>query len=229
MNFTESDLERIAIDGPRLAPVLATLRGARSLWHRTSVESLKQILDHGAIEPNDGRFPETYPQSKSCYGRYIGAVCLFDFDTEPLDEILVHAWKWAAFLTDRGAATVLIRIARDALDPTKLTLPPEVKYPNMPRVQGHDGAAYVPTYIPRVEAWYRAPVRAAAFREFVLIKDGSDFEHMRVDLGPAALASIAATDRTWSAAAEAEQERRRAAGEFNIVEILRAARERTKK
>jgi len=94
-----NDIDAAHIEQARAdyAWILPTVHQSGSLWHRTSIDSFREILQSGAILPSDGRFAPTYPQSNSCYGRHIGAVCLFDFDSEPLNQILLHAIKWGPF------------------------------------------------------------------------------------------------------------------------------------
>jgi len=143
-----------------LAQIFDVLRGQSFLWHRTSIESLKAILRHGTIEPNHGQFSYTYPQSEKCYGRELGAVCLFDFDTEPVEDILLQACKWQQFLTDSGSATILIRIDRKALKKKNLILPNAVQ-----------GSAHV--LIPHVEAWHKGSISTSAFRGYLAVRKGS--------------------------------------------------------
>lgn len=192
---------------------MRALRGNGLLWHRTSIESLDQILRHGAIEPNDGRFATTYAQSSGSYGKYIGAVCLFDFDTESLQEILDQAFNWSQFLKDRGPLTIMIGIDRGRLNRDDLILAGDAKHPHYPEcptipvVDGlfaADGTPLrVPMYIPRVEAWHKGAIRISCCCEYLAIRRDAD-HYERIAVGADAMKEIRKFDHEWRLASRAQ-------------------------
>jgi hypothetical protein len=185
----------------RLAWIMPVLRGNGTLWHRTSVESLASILEHGAIEPNDGRFTETYPQSRVSYGKMISAVCVYDFDSAPLDEIYEHAWKWASFLKDQDPATVLIGIDCWRLNPDNVRPPGTVRLDTrddkLVCIEADGTVRPYAMYIPAVEAWHIGPISTVHFREYLVIRRGASDEQSisALPVTPVRADSISASKR----------------------------------
>jgi len=207
MPYSSSELTEIGEWRERLSEILPVLRGAGSLWHRTSVASLKKIEAHGAIEPNTGQFPTTYDQSEISYGRYLGAVCLFDFDSEREDDVLFHALNWVGFLQDQGVATVLIRLDRDELsdenllfhpDIQKSLSPPSGQLEDMLLVTNQHGEQCSPMVIPRVEVLHTGRIPFDAFQEYLLIKKGKKYEHAALPPRPTAISKIEEFVEAWS-------------------------------
>jgi hypothetical protein len=180
---------------------ITALRGSGALYHRTSVESLGGILATGFVFPNVDRFVFTTCQSQNSYGRLCGAVCLFDFDTEPLDRIWMYLGDWASLLTDMGPATVLIEIAREKLDASKLLLPGSITGNACPRVTLPDGSYGCPVVAPWVEAVYHEPVPVSAFHRYVVVRAGGEYEHRRLAHVPGALKRIIKLNEKWRAVA----------------------------
>lgn len=164
----------------KLSSILPVLRGHRAVWHRTSLKDLDAILKHGAIEPNDGRFPFSYPQSEKCYARRIGAVSLFDFDSQSLREIILQAHHWAAFLRDKGDLTAWTKIGRERLVGINLMLPGQIRHEDMRVERGGGRPPYIPPYIPRVEAWYKGAIPVNAIQEILLVKDAEGYPFERI-------------------------------------------------
>lgn len=85
------------------------------LYHLTSVQGYRGIQRSGSIQPNDGRFPNTFPQSANSYGRSRGYVSLFDFETPTIRQCVHMRPVWDNFFTKRGAAKVLLKLDRNRL------------------------------------------------------------------------------------------------------------------
>jgi len=130
-------------------------------------------------------------------------------------------------LQDRGAATVVIKIDRAALDPAKLVLPYEVRGERMPRIEQKDaeGGPYVPTFIPRVEAWYRAPISRQHFRAYLVVRKRED-RFVQVPATAGALDEIERLGREWAALDAKANESDPWSG---VIRALMAARDRNSK
>ncbi len=130
------------------------------LWHRTGLEALLGIIKIGAIRPNDGSFPSTYPQSLNSYGRDIKAVSLFDFASASVTQIKDQEDKWRQFLSDQGLITIIIGINRSTIAGRLV--------PN--------GDAWMTlgtrNWIPHVEAWCRDEIPTTAFERYVVVSRG---------------------------------------------------------
>lgn len=229
--FTQSDLGHIERGRRDYGVVLSLLRGAGSLWHRTSTESLRAILASGHIYPNKGRFPMTYPQSRLCYGRAINAVCLFDFNSASEDEIFWQSIKWGPFVTDQKPATVWIEIPRSRLDSSRLSSALDFRGGNLlyvPVPAGEEGlfsgGKYVPTFIPYIEAWHRGPIAVSAFSRYLVFGEPENAtEHRSVATGPNAIEEIAAIGAEWAQRSKERGKAHLAAGGINLAEILKRA------
>lgn len=215
----DPDLEHIEESRQNLSPIFPILRGHGSLWHRTSVCNLKSILESGAILPNDGRFPYTYPQSRSCYSFHLGAISIFDFDTRSEIEIYRHAWKWASFLADQGTATVLIRLDRTKLEKDKLILPGAHTFSQMTRIK-ENGVSYIPTSIPEVEAFYQSAIPVSAFHDYLLVKEKSGYELSCIPFGPNSLLEIENYQLIWAKEIEQKRLNDRTNGVFDIGDLI---------
>jgi hypothetical protein len=158
---------------------------------------LVSILRDRALLPNDGRFPETYPQSKASYAKQLGAISLFDFDTEPVDSILDVAWKYVQFFRDQGAATIMIRIRRSALNNDRLIIPSRVPNSAKPRIEV-DGRHVLPIWIPHVEVLHIGQIHTRAFCEYLVMRK-SDDSYVRVPARKNALRRVRELSKRWEA------------------------------
>lgn len=199
-----------------LVRFLLVLRGTRVLWHRTSLQAFRGIIKSGAIEPNLGQFPYTYPQSKASFGRSIGAISLFDFDKASVDEIMRYSDAWAAFFVDQGAATIVIQI-----DPRKLDA----------SLFQDANSADSSNRIPFVEAWYRGKIPTSAFAGFLMVKGAHGIEDGAFDLIPMSDHAVCDVDNLASKLISAEvrdRECRLASGNLNLEDLVLASQvERT--
>lgn len=178
-----------------LSNIMPILRGGDNLWHRTSVANLQSILTEG-IRPNDGSLNHTYGVSKNSLGTKLGGVCLFDFDTFSLDEVLYSAMNWYQFLTDQGSATVWIRLRKDILIREDLILPGEINYESMETKSDVFGS-YIPMFIPYVEGWYKSNVPTQSFLDFLIIKKSSDHTHQIVKYDAETIEKIENLKKIW--------------------------------
>ena len=93
-----------------LFPLLRT-----GIFHRTSIDGYKGIRDSGFISANQGQFPYRYPQSEDYYGRSMGYVCLFDFESATEEQCIRIHHNWTQFFADHEPATIVLKLNRSAL------------------------------------------------------------------------------------------------------------------
>lgn len=199
------------------------LRGHGHLWHRTSLKSLEGILRAGAIVPNIGQLPETFPQSNGSYSRYLNGVSLFDFDTSNERNIFDSEWAWQSVLINN--LSVLIRIRRDALDRAKLKLPSEISS-SVECVNEPTGTnERVRMLIPAVEAIHIGPIPSSAFSGFILatFKNGGEILWHEAEHGSDPLVELSQIGAAWKAAHELRRAERKARGELDLAELVKAS------
>jgi hypothetical protein len=131
-----------------------------SLCHRTGIEGLKGIFKSGAIIPNDGSLPDTYPQSKMSYARNHNLVSLFDFDNSNEVECLNQIHEWYRFFFDHKPVTVVILLNRQPLE-SKLI-------PNEKAVKDTKGD-FFPIFIPHLEVFYPEPIPGDVFKGYLIV------------------------------------------------------------
>ena len=131
-----------------------------NLCHRTGIEALKNIFDTGAILPNDGRFPDTYPQSKGSFARIHNLVSLFNFEKQTEDECLKQIHDWYRFFFDHKPVTIVILLDRKTLTAKLMT--------NEKAVEITKGA-FDPIFLPQVETFYPQPIPCRAFTGYLII------------------------------------------------------------
>jgi len=132
----------------------------KNLCHRTGVEALRKILATGAILPNDGSFPDTYPQSKYSFARVYKMVSLFDFENQSNDETLYQIHNWYRFFFDHNPVTIVILLDRKQLA-AKLI-------PNAKAMEITQGT-FEPIFIPHVEVFYPESIPCDAFVGYLII------------------------------------------------------------
>jgi hypothetical protein len=178
-------------DPAEVAPSLwlqlrSRLRGHGHLWHRTSLPSLAGILRDGEIVPNTGQLSATFRESECSYGRHLGAVSLFDFDSSDESYIIYQQSIWVNVLTQYPYATVLICIHRDALDRSKLILPTEVK-PLDPEGR---------TYMPGVEALHIGRIPVSNLSMLTLLEVGKQWYEAMPDCNAVRILTERSTELT---------------------------------
>jgi hypothetical protein len=131
-----------------------------NLCHRTGIEALKNIFDRGAILPNDGKFPDTYPQSKVSFARRHNLVSLFDFEKQTENECLKQIHNWYRFFFDHKPVTIVILLDRKVLTANLMT--------NEKAFEITKGT-FDPLFLPYVEAFYPRPVPCKAFTGYLII------------------------------------------------------------
>jgi hypothetical protein len=127
----------------------------KGLWHCTSPIEYRQILQAGAIKPNDTGSHKWGPDPYAC--QQLGAVSLFDFQTPTKAQVLQTADRWAPFVC-MGAhhTTVVIGLDREKLQ-KKL-----VPYPaNKVNTTG--------AVIPFVETCHCGPIPTTAITQCLLV------------------------------------------------------------
>lgn len=122
--------------------------------------ALKNIFDTGAILPNDGTFPDTYPQSKNSFARIHKLVSLFDFKKQTEDRCLQILHDWYRFFFDHTPVTIVILLDRKILTPKLIT--------NEKAVAITKGT-FNPIFIPYLEAFYPRSVPCKAFTGYLII------------------------------------------------------------
>jgi hypothetical protein len=185
------------------------LRGHGHLWHRTSLASVSGILANHAILPNQGQFPNTFPQSENSSGRVIGAVSLFDFDSAPEAEFEIHRH-------DYWRGDVFIRIRREALVANNLIRATDMwNDPRLGDLAEDDKSRLV--YVPYLEVLYTEAVPETAFAGFVFVPDGASndgyYEATTLD----ELRRIA---KTRYAEIDREVAARHSRGEYTLAELI---------
>jgi hypothetical protein len=131
-----------------------------NLCHRTGMVALKNIFDTGAILPNDGTFPDTYPQSKNSFARIHKLVSLFDFKKQTEDRCLQSVHDWYRFFFDHKPVTIVILLDRKILTPKLITNEKAVAITKR---------TFDPIFIPYVEAFYPRSVPCKAFTGYLII------------------------------------------------------------
>lgn len=187
--------------------IINALRKYNCLWHRTSISSLKSIIQSGMILPNDGRFTVTYPQSENCLSRFYSSISLFDLGSRPEEAILGHAWKWASFFKDQGTATVIIGIKASQLSPEKLIYPWSIPHEEKLRLS-NEGKTVLPTHIPEIEVLYQGPISCEKFEVFCIAKKVPGFIFEMVEVGPDSISKIEELSGKWCIEEEAKLQKR---------------------
>jgi len=215
-------METLDTPSPAFLPLWARLRGHGYVWHRTSLSALPGILRDGAIVPNHGQLPTTFSQSEGSYSRHLGAVSLFDFDTEVESRIFDQKWKWARVLIARLPGTVVIRIRRDMLDRTKLILPTEITCGDPRLAPLTDEIRQMRMVIPAVEALYMDRIPTDAFSGFMMTAFGDMGAYLfqEVDLSDNALHILSRISTEWITEHEKRVAERHARCEFTFAEIV---------
>jgi hypothetical protein len=131
-----------------------------NICHRTGMEALKNIFETGAILPNDGTFPDTYPQSEGSFARTHNLVSLFDFAKQTEDECLKQIHDWYRFFFDHKPVTIVVLLDRQILTDKMIT--------NESAVAITKGM-FDPIFIPDVEAFYPQPIPCRAFTGYLII------------------------------------------------------------
>jgi hypothetical protein len=130
------------------------------LCHRTGIEALNNIFDTRAILPNDGTFPDTYPQSKVSFARVHNLVSLFDFEKQTEDACLKQIHDWYRFFFDHKPVTIVILLDRQILTNKIIT--------NESAVEITKGT-FDPIFLPHVEAFYPQPIPCQAFTGYLIV------------------------------------------------------------
>ena len=153
------DIESFRDSG--IAPVMPILQ--KGLFHRTSINGYRGIMESGFIVPNTGQFEYTYPQSKFYFSHRKGYVCLFDFESSREKDYRTNHLTWAQFFTDQKPVTVILKLNRKELA-EKL----------IPNSAGPKGLEPGNQFIPYVEAWYPEPIPVSSIESLIISFWNSD-------------------------------------------------------
>ena len=144
----------------------------REIFHTTSRDSLRAILDLGEIRPSGEFEHATSYRPDVHYGGRCGYVCLFDFETPTEEECLNrYRSKWGNVLRYHSPVTVAIKLRRSAIPNLIPNKPPEL-------VRDEHGQLFQPSYIPKVEVWSADPIPTSAILAYIVI-DATDIEKFR--------------------------------------------------
>ena len=110
--------------------------------------------------PNDGTFPDTYPQSKGSFARIQNLVSLFDFSKRTEDECLRQIHDWYRFFFDHKPVTMVILLDRKPLAANLIT--------NETAVDITKGT-FDPIFLPHVEAFYPQPIPCQVFTGYLIV------------------------------------------------------------
>jgi hypothetical protein len=180
MQFTERDLaflDRLGLlsvfrDDPeleggfssilrsRIKRLLPRLRRRPLLVHVTSVSGFNGIQQSGAILPNDGTYPDTFPQSARSSSRRLEAVALFDFATPTPLQFVEQFFKCEGHFWIHHPATLALLIQSDRIA-SRL-----IRYE-----EATEKLRYGPTKIPHLEVWSRSPIPFDLVESVVLLRD----------------------------------------------------------
>ena len=135
-----------------------------------------KIIDDGSIKPNDGEYPNRFPQSASSISHHFGFISLFDFTGFTLDNILEdESLKWLHFFMDQTPLNIAIQLNRDFLE-SKL-----VRFEDL--IENDIRRLY---RIPNVEVWSRESIPKEAFEQFLIVYN-SDWRTIQIVNDPCLL------------------------------------------
>lgn len=150
MNQNKNDASGCEIERFRNSGTFHLLPTIRlGLFHCTTVQGVRGIIQAGSIIPNKGKFEFTYPQSANSYALSKGWISLFDFAGTTEEHCISQHWKWESFFISRTTIKIALKLDREKLI-SKL-----ISNSARPRL-GHENYKIA---IPYVEAWYPEPIK----------------------------------------------------------------------
>lgn len=151
-----SDDERLREYEESVRPLFGTLMTPNSFWHRMSLQAFRSVVHGGYILPSGRGLQHTYPQSKECVATKLGAVSLFDFETEQRDRVIEQSIDWLQFMTDQGHPTLVLRLDKRSFVEgevvTQRDLTRENRWPMLAATE--EGGEIAAHHIPFVEVWH---------------------------------------------------------------------------
>jgi hypothetical protein len=151
-------------EGGRLGRLRHAVRWG--LLHVTSPLGFRGIKSAGAILPNQGQFPPTFPQSLNSFARCRGVVSLFDFESAS-DLQVAGTWiNSEDFFYCHKPATYALWLNR-ALLPARLITYEEAKAE----------VGYRRVKIPHIEVWCPVPIPFAAVAKVTVIVRADRLRH----------------------------------------------------
>lgn len=147
----------------------------RGYWHGTQAKTWSAIRTTGAIKPNVGQFPMSWPQTEMSYGYNHGCVMLFDFVT-PTEEQVIRTFGRVYDVLMR--CDVLLRIDRRRL--RQRIIPNSAAHPCRRRSDGR-----VFGCIQYCEVFYPGDITLRAISQVYrvpMFRDYREFKPVRVSL-----------------------------------------------
>lgn len=138
-------------------PVYKYIRGR--LFHRTTCQGMRGILSSGAIIPNNGSFPFSFPRSQASYGFRNRCICLFDFEGTSADEQIQTFVIWDNLIGQRGKTFFLVILDSTELRP-HLISSRSVPEPGQPNYAG---------CMRPIECWYSRLISINLVRQIVVV------------------------------------------------------------
>lgn len=155
----------------------------------------------GAIKPNDGSLPSSYETSIDIghAGYRLGGVCLFDFDTAPLDDVHWAAQHWHQFLSCFHPATVVLELNRQNLAAGALIEQDGPSWKPPPHQPPGSRSPHYPRWIPHVEAWYKGPIQLGAVSRILVFRAFSGDKYEEVGAVDNAVTTVERLAAEWAA------------------------------
>lgn len=197
--------------------VLEILRLKGTVWHRTTVAALPSIMADGAIKPNAGLFPATFPQSKSSYATLLKAVALFDFENATDHAIDDRRYAWEPIVFDHRPG-VLIEMDRSRLEEKSLLLASQITS-NDPRTEAIE-ERLKHTIIPDVEALYLDDIPMETFNRFLVLDHSDDGVFRFQEFEVPAFEALMRLASTWHAENETLAAARHKVGQCTLAEVV---------
>ena len=145
----------------------------QQVFHVTSVQGYKGIVEQGGLMPNSGEMDFTFPHIESSYAKKNGYISLFDFYTCPDNKIEVMKDTWIRIVAKHKPTIVIVF---DIDDLKNKIIPNSVlndKFKDCKFMQ-------VNYYVPRVEAWYPEPINVDRFQHILMF----NWDHRKVTTYP---------------------------------------------
>lgn len=138
-------------------PAYERVRGR--LFHRTTCQGMRGILDSGEIKPNDGSFPFSFSKSITSYGFRNGYICLFDFEDTSIEDQIRTFVIWDNLIGQMGKTFFLLILDSTELR-THLSSSRSAPQPGQPNYGG---------CMRPIECWYSHPIRLNLVRHVVVV------------------------------------------------------------
>ncbi|MFZ1388103.1 MAG: hypothetical protein WBP46_14725 [Thiolinea sp.] len=153
----------------RVPPVFNFING--KVFHVTSENGLKGIMDSGFIKPFDGTFKASWNLSPNAttYARTKNYVCLFDFKNCSPSQSIKYPEQWHNLVLRYNPFNFIIEINEDFLKSDLIY--------NESAVEEY---GYSIKFVPRVEIWSKTPIPVNAFKcIFIMYNSNMSESHIK--------------------------------------------------